>query len=67
MYNIAVFFEILLLLYTFIIINSCHGFFSGLLNSPSKSRTQDLQIDTGIISWDDNLKRTDNIEGRKTL
>ncbi|XP_024225203.1 dmX-like protein 2 isoform X2 [Bombus impatiens] len=34
-----------------------------LLNSPSKSRTQDLQIDTGIISWDDNLKKTDNIEG----
>ncbi|KAK9294166.1 hypothetical protein QLX08_011144 [Tetragonisca angustula] len=33
-----------------------------LLNSPSKSRTQDLQIDTGIISWDDNSKKTDNAE-----
>lgn len=28
-----------------------HCFFSGLLNSPSKSRTQNFEIDTGIISW----------------
>lgn len=26
---------------------------AGLLNSPSKARVQDLQIDTGILSWGD--------------
>ncbi|XP_076665130.1 rabconnectin-3 alpha isoform X3 [Andrena cerasifolii] len=34
-----------------------------LLNSPSKSRTQNSQIDTGIISWDDDSKKTNKDEG----
>lgn len=38
--------------------------FLGLLNSPSKSRTQDFQIDTGIISWDDNAKKTNDDGGK---
>ncbi|XP_015601429.1 dmX-like protein 2 isoform X2 [Cephus cinctus] len=29
-----------------------------LLNSPNKSRAQDAQIDTGIISWDDSSNKT---------
>lgn len=34
---------------------------TGLLNSPSKARTQDFQIDTGIITWDeDHSKETSN-------
>ncbi|XP_053977802.1 dmX-like protein 2 isoform X7 [Hylaeus volcanicus] len=34
-----------------------------LLNSPSKIRTQDYQIDTGIISWDNDSKKTNQDEG----
>lgn len=26
--------------------------FSGLMNSPTKTKTQDIQIDTGILTWD---------------
>ncbi|XP_046141549.1 dmX-like protein 2 isoform X3 [Osmia bicornis bicornis] len=39
-----------------------------LLNSPSKARTQDFQIDTGIITWnDDNSKQTSNDTGAAVL
>ncbi|XP_033329143.2 rabconnectin-3 alpha isoform X7 [Megalopta genalis] len=34
-----------------------------LLNSPSKTRRQDSQIDTGIISWDDRTTKTNEDEG----
>ncbi|XP_076387678.1 rabconnectin-3 alpha isoform X3 [Megachile rotundata] len=35
-----------------------------LLNSPSKTRTQDFQIDTGIIAWDDeHSKQTNDDKG----
>ena len=33
----------------------------GLLNSPSKARVQDLQIDTGILSWGDPTDSQRNI------
>jgi hypothetical protein len=34
---------------------------AGLLNSPSKARVQDLQIDTGILSWGDPTDSQRNI------
>jgi hypothetical protein len=34
---------------------------AGLLNSPSKARVQDLQIDTGILSWGDPTDSPRNI------
>jgi hypothetical protein len=36
-------------------------FCAGLLNSPSKARVQDLQIDTGILSWGDPTDSQRNI------
>ncbi|XP_034195928.2 rabconnectin-3 alpha isoform X4 [Osmia lignaria lignaria] len=39
-----------------------------LLNSPSKARTQDFQIDTGIITWnEDHSKQTSNDTGAAVL
>lgn len=32
-------------------------FSKGLLNSPSKGRVQDFQIDTGILHWDGHQKQ----------
>jgi hypothetical protein len=34
---------------------------AGLLNSPSKARVQDLQIDTGILNWGDPTESQRNI------
>ncbi|XP_012281901.1 dmX-like protein 2 isoform X2 [Orussus abietinus] len=38
-----------------------------LLNSPSKTRALDIQIDTGIISWDESTMKTAPVEDTSTL
>ncbi|BES94787.1 Dmx-like 1 [Nesidiocoris tenuis] len=38
----------------------------GLLNSPTKSKVQDYQIDTGILTWEDSQK-TSNLNSAETL
>lgn len=39
---------------------------AGLLNSPSKTKIQDSQIDTGILDWDAPVK-TETVEGNDDL
>lgn len=36
---------------------------AGLLNSPNKARTQDVQIDTGIINWGNESSAITNNKG----
>ncbi|XP_034938961.1 dmX-like protein 2 isoform X2 [Chelonus insularis] len=38
-----------------------------LLNSPSKSRAQDFQIDTGIIKWDNSTKEDNPAEASSSM